>query len=89
MKITFTSSDRLWNVCTGRSSEVEVAELADPDATAFAVGDAVCPGAGDCAVGGVVCAKAEQQTKMSANNSARGVLKGISGLLSNIIVCEK
>ena len=66
-----------------------MAELADPGVTAFAVGDGGCPPAGDCTAGGVVCAKAEQQTKVSANNSARVFFKYISGLLSHIIVCDK
>jgi hypothetical protein len=64
-------------------------EDADPGATAFAVGDGVCPAAGDCAAAGVVCATAQQQTKVSANNSATVFLRYISGLLSNIIVWEK
>src|SRR6476646_10119760 len=82
VKITFTSSERLWNVCTGRSSE---AEDADPGVTAFAVGEGACPVAGDCAV----CAKAAQETKMTANNNATTFFRYISGVLSHIIVCDK
>src|SRR5258708_7851763 len=87
VKMTFTSSERLWNVCTGRVSSG--AELGDPGATAFAVGDGACPAAGDCTAGCIVCAKAEQQAKLSANNSARVFLRYIAGLLSHIIVCDK
>jgi hypothetical protein len=87
VKMTFTSSERLWNVCTGRVSSTVEAD--DPGATAFAVAGGVCPTAGGCAAGGVLCANAEQQTKVSANNSATVFFKYMSGLLSHIIVFDK
>jgi hypothetical protein len=87
VKITFTSSDRLWNVCTGSVSSG--AEFADPGSTAFAAGDGACPAADVCGEAGVACAKAEQQTRVSANNSARVRFRYISGLLSHIIVFNK
>jgi len=85
VKITFTSSDRLWKVCIGSVSSPAVAEAG---ATALAAGPGDCVADGAGAVEGAVCATAEQQISVSANNSAINFLGYMSGALLHIIVWE-
>jgi len=68
VKMTFTSSDRVRNVCIGRVSSPA---LDDPEATALAGG--VCAGDEEEAGAwgaGVVCATAQQQNSVTTASNA-------------------